>query len=181
MAGLPYHCRFRRRRSGISLVEVVMCTLLVSVVLVGAMNMLAAVVRDRTTTSDAARAQQMAQQLMSEILSTDYHERGAGGLLDGLLNVVGIEIGESSGDRRTFDDVDDYDGWSASPPTSRDGTALANSTGWRHAVAVEFVNPATPSASTALNNGAKRITVTISRGGSALARLVALRTDKYAP
>lgn len=176
MSGLATRTRVSRRRPGMTLVEVVMCTLLVSVVLVGAMNMLGAVVRGRVTTSDTARAQQMAQQLMAEILNTAYG--------DDSLPVFGRELLEQldlSGTRNGFDDVDDYHGWSSSPPESRDGTALANSAGWRHAVTVELVNPANPSATAGSDGGVKRVTVSVDRGGSVLARLVALRSDRFTP
>jgi hypothetical protein len=164
-----------------TLVEVVICTLLVAVVLLGAMNMLGSVVRDRTYTADTARAQHMAQQLMTEILRTDYEEQGAGGLLDGILASLGLEIGESASNRATFDDVDDFHGWDASPPKNRDGTAMANSTGWRHTVAVQFANPSTPSATIGTDSGVKRVTVTIYQGTTVAARLVALRSDVYTP
>lgn len=166
-AGAVHH------RRGFSLVEVVICTLLVAVVLVGAMKLLGAAVSGRTKTADMARAQQMAQELMTEILNTAY--------VDSTLPAFGPELLEALGTRVNFDDVDDYHGWNASPPQDRAGAALANSTGWRHTVAVELVTAADPSATTNSDEGLKRVTVTISKGALVAARLVALRSDLYTP
>jgi hypothetical protein len=156
------------------------CTLLVALVLVGALEALGSTVAGRTHGANLARAQQLAQQLMAEIQSVNFHETD-GGPLGGLLDALGLELGEVSSDRATFDDADDYAGWTEQPPKARNGAALDNTTGWRRQVLVDFVNPANPSTMIASNQGVKRITVTVSYNGQTLARLVALRTDKYTP
>jgi prepilin-type N-terminal cleavage/methylation domain-containing protein len=164
-----------QRRSGFSLIEVVVCSLLVSLVLLGAMEALGSSVAGRTHGANLARAQHFAQQLMAEIQSVSYHEPD-GGLLDGL----GLD-GEVTSDRATFDDADDYAGWTESPLKARNGTVLSNTSGWRRSVLVDFVNPASPATVIATNQGVKRITVTVLYNGQTLARLVALRSDKYTP
>jgi hypothetical protein len=155
-------------------IEVLMCTLFVSVVLVGAMNVLGAAVSGRTKTTNAVRAQLLAQQLMAEILSAEYVDGG-------LLPVFGPELLEANGTRNNFDDVDDYDGWDSSPPESRDGARLPNSTGWRRTVVVERVDPLAPMSIAASDKGLKRITVTVYQGATVAARLVALRSNAYTP
>jgi prepilin-type N-terminal cleavage/methylation domain-containing protein len=158
-------------RRGFSLAEVVVSTLLVGIVLVAAMNSLGATIRGRTSTGDAARAAQFAQQLMSEIIAKSYIDGG-------ILPLMGPELGESTANRTAFDDVDDYHNWTASPLQDADGNVLPNSTGWRHSVTVEYVNPANPANTTLLDNGLKRITITITRGTVTMTRLVGLRSDK---
>jgi type II secretory pathway pseudopilin PulG len=159
------------RRRGLTLAEVVVSTLLVGIVLVAAMSSLGATVRGRTATSNAARAEQFAQELMSEIVAKPYIDPG-------VLPLMGPEVGEAAGNRLAFDDVDDYHNWNVSPLQDADGNVLPNTTGWRQAVTVEYVNPANPSNTTLLDNGLKRITITISRNGAVMTRLVALRSDK---
>jgi hypothetical protein len=154
--------------------------LLVSLVLLGAMEALGSSVAGRTHGANLARAQQFAQQLMTEIQSADYHESD-GGALGGLLDAVGLELGENSSDRTTFDDADDYAGWTESPLKAQNGTVLSNTSGWRRSVLVDFVNPVSPATVIANNQGVKRITVTVLYNGQTLARLVALRSDKYTP
>jgi type II secretory pathway pseudopilin PulG len=170
----------QRRRPAFSLVEVVACTLLVSLVLLGAMEALGSSVAGRTHGANLARAQQYAQQLMAEVQSVNFHETD-GGALGGLLDAIGLEPGEVSSNRATFDDADDYAGWTESPLKARNGTVLTNTSGWRRSVLVDFVSPAAPATVIATNQGVKRITITVTYNGTTLARLVALRSDKYTP
>lgn len=159
-------------RDGLTLVEVVVSTALVSMVLLGAMDMLGAVTRGRVSTSEQIRGDLMCQHLMTEILSKSYVDGDA-------LPLFGPEAGEATGTRAAFDDVDDFNGWTASPPSYRNGIALPNATGWRHSVAVEYVTVASPSTTSLVDTGVKRITVTIQHNSRTVARLVALRSNKY--
>ncbi|RIK79176.1 MAG: hypothetical protein DCC67_10760 [Planctomycetota bacterium] len=161
-----------RWRSGLSLVETVVSAMLVAVVLLGSMDLLGAVTRDRTATSDKIRGDLMAHGLMAEILSSRYVDEGA-------LPLFGPELGEATGNRSSFDDVDDYNGWSASPPQDRNGAEMPNGSGWRHAATVEFVLADSPATVSLLDTGVKRITVVVQRNGRTMAKLVSLRTDKY--
>jgi Tfp pilus assembly protein PilV len=165
-------CARRISRRGLSLIEVVTSTLLVALVLLGAMDMLGAVTRGRVSTSEQIRGDMLAQHLMTEILSKAYVDSSSSPLF-------GPESGEAIGSRYYFDDVDDYHLWTSAPPRYRDGTAMPNTSGWEHSVAVDYVTIANPSLPTLVDTGIKRITVTIERNNRTVARLVALRTDKY--
>jgi Tfp pilus assembly protein PilV len=161
--------RSARSRRGLSYAEVMMAAIIVGVMLSGAMNLLGSVIRGRTATGQTARAHHYAQQLMTEILSTAY--------VDGSSPVFGPETGETGGTRAPFDDVDDFHNWSESPLVTRSGGAVANSTGWTRTVSVALVNATAPATTVAADSGVKRITVTVSRSGTALATLVALRSN----
>lgn len=52
---------------------------------------------------------------------------------------LGVDNGELATDRRTFDDVDDYNNWSHSPPQSVDGNDLNSFSEFRRQVSVEYV------------------------------------------
>ncbi len=158
-------------RRGLTLVEVVFATLLVGAVLVGATDLLGSVIRGRTSTADAARAEQLAHQLMAEILNLDYK--------DDTLPLFGPEVDEILGLRSTYDDVDDYHNWFPLSALDLDGSPVVNSTGWRREVTVEWVNPADPALTSLTDQGVKRITVTVKRNGQVVTRLVGLRSDKY--
>ncbi len=166
------HTRQRKTRAGLSLVEVVVSTMLVSVVLIGALECVGGVIRGRMMTGDHCKAQQLADQLMAEIVEHAFQEP-----VD--APVFGRESSESGGVRTEWDDVDDYHQWTATPPEDRMGIALPNSTGWQREVQVEWVDPANPSAVVGIGLGLKRITVTVRRNGIALAQQVALRSDEY--
>ena len=174
MSRRPYRKRGQgQRRRGLSLVEVVVSSLLVGMVLVGAMNLLGGVIRGRMNNSDSGRGEQLAQQLLTEILNTEYEDPGGS-------PVFGPEPGEQTrGDRSDYDDVDDFHNWTASPPEDRGGTILLNTAGWQRDVTVELVDPADPATVSGTDQGLKRITITVLHNERVVAELVALRSDEY--
>jgi hypothetical protein len=88
----------------------------------------------------------------------------------------GPESPEQSNVRADWDDVDDYDGWSASPPEAKDGTELTEFTGWSRAVTVEYVAPAKPgTVAVGGDQGVKRVTVVVTDPRGAQTTLVGLR------
>jgi hypothetical protein len=94
-----------------------------------------------------------------------------------LSNSIGPEIDEGTSTRLDFDDVDDYDGWTASPPQEKDGTELTEYAGWTRNVTVEFVDAFAPGGSaTVSDTGAKRITVTVTDPRGAETTVVSVRT-----
>ena len=163
--------RRQPRRRGLTIVEVVISVMIVGLVMVSAMDSVGQILRGRQQTADAVRAKALAQQLMTEILRDAYE--------DDTSPVFGPESGESGGSRADWDDVDDYDGWSQSPPEDHDGNTLPNLSGWQRDVVVEFVDPADPASVSGTDQGVKRVTVSVSRNGVTLAREVSLRTDQY--
>jgi MSHA pilin protein MshD len=72
--------------------------------------------------------------------------------------------------------VDDFDGWTESPPQLKDETVVAELSGWQREVSVQRVSAANPSQLVAGESGAKRITVTIKHNRLIVATRVAIRT-----
>lgn len=164
--------RRRSTRTGLNLVEVVVSTMLVAVVLIGAMSCVGAVIRGRLATGNTGQGQLLLQQLVSEILEQNYLEP-----ID--TPTFGRETSESGGQRTNWDDVDDYHLWSSNPPEDRDGNALPNLTNWQREVVVEWVDPTNPSLTVGSDMGLKRITVTVRHNGQIVAQEAVLRSDKY--
>lgn len=164
----------RSRRNGLSLLEVVFSTLLVGMVLVGALRCAAGVIVGRVHCSDAARGALLAQAMLAESVVEPYEDEGAS-------PVFGLETGEPAATRLLFDDVDDYHGWSSSPPRDRAGLAYPGFDGWQRQVTVQWVQPSNPAVPVATDQGLKRVTVTVSRNGKVLAEARALRSIKYTP
>jgi prepilin-type N-terminal cleavage/methylation domain-containing protein len=163
-----YKPKFQR---GLTLIEVVASTMIVSLMAVAALNALAAATKSSNSIGNRAVAAGLADELMSEIMMQSYSDP------DG-SPVFGHESGESTSVRSAFDDVDDYDGWNASPPQYRDGTVIPDrSTDWRQRVAVTYVTPTNPTQTSATDQGAKRIHVTIEYQGVVLADQYAVRTN----
>jgi type II secretory pathway pseudopilin PulG len=159
---------------GLSLIEVVASTLIVGVMAVAALNSLGAATRSAESIGNRAVALGLANELMSEILSTAYGEPSGS-------SSFGPDGSESAGPRSAFDDVDDYDGWNQSPPQYRDGSTMPDRADWRHRVAVLRVVPNDPTQTSGTEQGAKRIRVTIEYRNQVLAELIAVRTNTDPP
>ncbi len=122
-------CPIRRR--GISLAEVVVSSLLIGIVLVGAMNQLGATLKTRQAMSDQLDGPRLAEEMLAEILSHPYTDPEEPG------GENGLNAGESA-PRSNFDDIDDFDDWNASPPVDRDGIPMPEFTGWTRHVEVAW-------------------------------------------
>ena len=158
-------------RRGFSLVEVVICIGIVGIMLVAALNTVAVAKTMERKIGERTRGLLLAEQLMSEILITDYADK------DGGADSFGLGSVENTGDRSEFDDVDDYDNWSASPPQNKDGTEITHLTGWTRSVDVAWVTSTNLNSAVSSNTGIKRITVTVKFGGAEVASLTAYRTN----
>ena len=154
----------------------VISMVLVGVALVGALNAVGASKLARFKVSVSRQGHLLAQDLMTEILLQDYAD-----CVDG-LDSFGLSAAETAtGDRSLFDDVDDYDGWSSSPPEYKDGTEIANLDSWERSVAVVWADPSDISQVVGSNQGVKRITVTVRHNDVPAAELVVLKTIGLPP
>ena len=159
------------RTPGFTLVEAVISIVLVGVLLVAAINTLGATAVSKRNIEHQALGYTLAADLMAEILSQAYEEPDD-------APDFGRESGESGGSRIDWDDVDDYEGWSATPPETKDEAPLDGYDQWTRSVEVAFVNP-TSLNDLGGNTGVKRITVTASFKGVPAAELVAIRTQAW--
>lgn len=126
--------RRRRSRRAYTLAEVIISGLIVSTMLVAALEATLMCQHGREELNDHARAVALADDLLSEILTCAYQDPNQ-------ATVFGRESGEGATTRADFDDVDDYNGWSAAPPERRDGTPLFDDDTWRRVVTVAYVPP----------------------------------------
>ena len=157
------------RRTAFSMVEAIICTVIVGVMMVAALNTVGASKLGQLKIGDRAKGNALAQQLMSEILQQRYIEPDD-------TPQFGREGGESGGIRMKLDDVDDYDDWSSSPPENKDGSVIPGLNGWRRSVEVVWVSPADLNTPIGIEQSVKRIIVTVKRSGVPVASLTAVRT-----
>ena len=157
------------RSGGLSLIEAVISMVIVATLMVMALSTLGTLARARQVQSAQCRAPALARRLMSEIFQTCYEEPDA-------TPVFGPESPEAGYSRADYDDVDDYNGWSASPPRMKDGTVVENLTGWTRSVTVQYVDPDSIGTPTGSDYGLKRITVTVTDPRGDPTYLVALRS-----
>jgi len=111
------------RPNGVTLTEVVVSSMLIGMVLVGAMNVVGGALKTRRVAVAQLDGPRLADELLAEILSQPYEDPEEP---DGSR---GLNTGEAA-PRANFDDVDDYENWTQSPPVDQDGTALSQYTGW---------------------------------------------------
>lgn len=134
-----------RGRHGYSLVEVMICVVIVGGMFAAAVHTLGAVRLGERQTSDRTGAHVLAQALLDEL------------------------------SRKPYDQIMDYDGWSASPPTRLDGTPLEGVDDWTCQIHVMNVQANAVNDTTASDTGLMRITVRVQRGEVVLAEVAALR------
>ncbi len=161
------------RSHGITLMETAIGTLLVGGVLAATLQLVGPTVRSTALAGDRVIAAAIADLYLDEILAKAYadptHDTG----------VIGIETGETAGDRTTYDDVDDYHGWTGTP-MGPDGVSMGQiGPGWQVQVQVAFVTTKDPAAPAAVDNGVKRVTVTVTRNGTVFCRRIGIRTRGF--
>lgn len=142
-----------------TIVEAAIATLIVGGVLVAAMTSVAASRTIRGRVADRVRAQQLALDLISEILQQGFTDPGT-----------------PPSSRAGWRYVSDYNGLADSPPQTRSGTPIPDVTSWKRSVTVQWANPTTFAATGSTNTGVYLITVTVTRGTLVLASVSALRT-----
>lgn len=173
MAPRSYQFDRRTPRTGLTLVEVAFSSLLVGLLVVGSLQSVGAVWRARRATADRTNRMMLAEELMQEIASQPLVDPVAG-----KTTPFGVDPGESNLNRIAFDDADDYDNWSASPPKSRDGTVRVEFPEWTRSVLVDHVSgeDATSVVSDGSGEqGVRRITVTVVDAEGRTTSLVAIR------
>jgi hypothetical protein len=174
-------------RSAFSLAETLMCMLLVGTVLVASLYTVGDATIARQATGDRGVGQLLAQDLISEILRLPYQDPDQ-------TPIMGAEGGESTGNRSSFDDIDDFHMWTQTPPVYIDGCQVGdlNCDGmiqpelgeydlsdWTRTAKVERVaaGQLTASGDAGSETGIKRITVDVLYKFKPTARLITVRTD----
>ena len=150
-------------RRGSTLIEAVTTILVLGIALPPLISLFTEVSQHSVDQNLQQAALRYADALMEEIVSKAFEDP------DGSAGSFGTE---ESG-RHEYDDVDDFDGWSQSPPTRIDGTALDQYSGFTRSVEVHNVTDTDPDPSSPESDGStelKRIRVqvdwTVGRGGS---------------
>ncbi len=151
----------RSVRYGTSLVEVVVSAGLTGLVLVAALDAVGGAVLATRIGDQQVDARLLAESLLAEVVAKPYEDPG-----DPNDVVFGIESEEPSSpsNRSAFDDVDDFDGWTESPPVDRNGTPLTGLTGWTrdvNVVKVSWSDFLSQIGDASPDQGAKKVIVTV--------------------
>lgn len=152
-------------RAGFTLAEAAISTVIVSVMIAGALTAVGRTASFRKIAQEQQIGNLLAEQLMSEILAKSYWDPSS---------TTSTSIGPSSSERSTgnrsaYDDVDDFNGWLASPPETANGADLVLDGTWYRSVEVSFVDFTNLNTAISSDMGLKRVYVevgTVRRGGT---------------
>jgi Tfp pilus assembly protein PilV len=170
----PHSRILNRTRAGFSLVESMLALVLASGAMVAALGVIGASAKSEAFALRRAIGQTLATELLSEACSLSFEQPG----WVGSFGVSGAEVGATA--RSTFNDVDDYNGWTESPPENSDGTSRADLDGWSRRVLVERVSLASHAGdAVAYDSRVKRVTVTVEWNGMEIATASAIRTSAW--
>ncbi len=155
-------------RSGVTLAEVAISALLVGLLVVASLNSVGSTVRTWRLAAEDASGDALAQQLLREIMLQSYEDP----------NETPVWKHESSephaaATRVEFDDTDDYDDWTASPPQHPSGESLSGYDGWQRSVIVRKLHKDFDSVKDShRDHGLREIIVTVTgpQGQTATAR-----------
>lgn len=191
-ASRQWHPLIQTHRAGFTLIEAVISILLVGMTLVTAMSLAGMSGAGQAGAFQQRRARMLARELLIEIQAQSYvdpdllEQYWDGIVRSGSITLSGGDsfgpaISEVTGNRSLFDDVDDYHGWSASPPQDKDGTAQSDLTGWTRSVVVERMNPTGLGVQASLDMGLRRITVNASYKGGVVATIIGFTSAGLPP
>ncbi len=159
-------------RRAITLAETVVSTLIIGFVLVSTLQIVAPISRSGTHHANKLVATNLANELAEEIatkLFTDPDED--------VPDFLGTDTGERPAVRADFDDVDDFQSWSSSPPVNSLNESYTNLSGWTRSVKIIHVLVADPTTESPTNTGLKQITITVSKDSTQLAQISILQSQ----
>jgi len=162
--------RGARRAGGFTLLEALFAASVLAVVVAAVTQSIVAGQMQTYDAMHSARAVALTEAMMEEILVLPYDDPEGG-------VVIGPDAGETT--RQQFDDIDDYHGWSASPPQTRDGDPIPAFPGWSRRVAVEWVEHDDPTVPTGAAGPTKRIRVVVERPGGEWHQRLARRSESW--
>ena len=163
--------RDNRCRSGVTFAECILATLVVGLMLAAALEALGTTSRIKGGESGYRVGYALANELMGEILAKEY--------IDPQTNVsFSLDAGETDGDRKTYDDVDDYNTLVESAVKDRTGNVRVDLSGWQRYAYVDPVVSGDWNTPVAFETGYKRILVKVLYDGAEIVSLMAVRTKE---
>lgn len=161
--------QLNKGRAGFTLVELIIAITILSFVLLSLLKAYADVSVNSVTPEYRNTQAMLATELMEEIRSRRFDETAIRDANGNWSTALGIEAGEAAGNSATFDDVDDFHGFTE--------TLLSPFAGFSRAVTITYVDSADLNTATAIPDPVpndwtpdfKHVTVTISH--SAVANL----------
>jgi len=124
-------------------IEILIAVVMLGMVLIPLLSQFYIGFKGNVTSELVTKSVDLAEELIEEIRSKQFDEHLYPEEPVAFAS-LGIDAGEDANDRRTFDDVDDYNNWQKSPPQAVDGTVLSEFSGFSRSVIVDYVNLSGP-------------------------------------
>ena len=128
-------------RRGFVLVEVSVTYIILSLALVALVPSFIMAIRAAKNNEQIAAATQLSAELMEEVRMRKWDQATplpAAHIAAG--SALGIDTGETASDKRTFNDIDDFNGWTESTPRDPVMNALTDFPGYSRSVTVKYVD-----------------------------------------
>ena len=128
---------------GFILIEASVTYVVLSLALVALVPIFVLTIRAAKGTERVVTAAQLAVELLEEVRLRRWDEstpRPPARIAS--PGAVGADAGEAPADKRTFDDIDDFNGWTESPPADPLNQPLAGAAGYARSAAVRYVDAA---------------------------------------
>jgi type II secretory pathway pseudopilin PulG len=129
-------------KRGVLLVEASMACVIISVALVALVPTLVLSLKANKAAEQMKAATQLSTELLEEIRLRRWDELTPlppQSIASG-SSVLGIDTGENAADKRTFNDIDDFNGWTENPPKDPMMLALTGIVGYSRSVTVRYVD-----------------------------------------
>ncbi|MFH1724271.1 MAG: hypothetical protein ABII00_06575 [Elusimicrobiota bacterium] len=125
---------------GSVLIEASFTYVLLSFALVALMSVFLVTIRANKDTERVAAGTQLSVQLLEEVRLRRWDETTPTPRAPATPSAIGADDGEAAADKAGFDDIDDFDGYSESPPADPLGQPIAEMAGYTRDVAVAYVD-----------------------------------------
>lgn len=177
-----------KRNRAFAMVEVVLSTLIVGGLAVAALSMAATSAQFKASASHLAEGRALCRMLAEEIAAKPVADWSTGGMefymKAGTVTVSGDDrtaktIVGMTGKRSNFNIIDDYDGYTDSPPEDINGDDIPGFDGWTRRVTVSLARFGNPGADSLDELGLRRVTVTAEYGGKTIATTTFLRSSEW--
>ena len=156
--------RLTSKYTGFSYVEVMLSVIIVSVLVVSGLRLFANIGSGKNVTTDQNSAADLAIKMIEEIKDQYYKDP------DTETGQLGPEAGENTSARSDFDDIDDYNNFSESPPHDRDGLELPQYADFTRSVTVRYVCDDDFTKTAEYDEGFKEVVITINRNEKTLSQ-----------
>lgn len=132
------------RRSGFIVIEASLTTFLIATAGVALVTVYFVTLRASTNSEYTTLASNLSLRLMEEVRMRKWDERSpVPSNYTRRRSSIGVDGGETSADKTTFDDIDDFNGWKESPPLDPMMRVIPGFSVFSTSVAVRYVSPTT--------------------------------------